>query len=691
MSNYCQYVNVFQGCGKINLPDPDGIAATWHFNKGLCGNTTPAAARPFGKMTCCSYSGGYSAGYGNLKDNYGGHIETMFEGKKLMGFSHLHQSGVGYIKTFYNYALTTPFYGALSQKNNLCTLESESACPGYYATNILEKGIFCELTVSHQVAFHRYTFFRRGGRIAINFGNDGLCQDNPGIFGLPGDAVVTLVDRNTVEASVTLRGLKLYFYVKVEGPIKETKLWADDHELTVSHLKICAGEKRTFGPVFDLEEPATVEIKLSISAKDMAFAKKSVQQEKQNFDQTRISAQQEWEQRLSAIEIETDDCRQKEIFYSNFYHSLIKPSDWSGENFLEPNENDFMVDFATLWDQYKTQIPLIMSLYPDIGRKIVNTFLSYARTLGYMPHTLLLDGFYAQEDFEQAQMLASLTIVDAFDRGIAADYEEALELLLADANRSVGMKEYLETGRCQRIAQTLDIADGCAAIARLALALGKRSIYEVYKNLSSRWKGVFDPYTGLLRTDSLFYEGNHWNYSFHLLFHMQQRVALAGGAKRFADLLDRFFGFSCPDDVSGRFEGFNNETDMETPYAYYYANRHDRLCEVMDACVRFSFTTGEGGIPGNNDSGALSSCFLWNAIGLFPLPGQNRMLIGSCFYPKVTMHLGNGKTLVITTRGKGIYVEKAQWNGVTLSDFAISVEKFMQGGTLILTKTERRP
>ena len=31
----------------------------------------------------------------------------------------------------------------------------------------------------------------------------------------------------------------------------------------------------------------------------------------------------------------------------------------------------------------------------------------------------------------------------------------------------------------------------------------------------------------------------------------------------------------------GRFEGFNNEPDMESPYAYVYAGRQDRANEVV--------------------------------------------------------------------------------------------------------------
>ena len=61
--DYTKYVDVFYGNGEIDLPKPEGIAKTWQLLKGLCGNTSPAAALPFGKFTCGPYSGGYPTGY----------------------------------------------------------------------------------------------------------------------------------------------------------------------------------------------------------------------------------------------------------------------------------------------------------------------------------------------------------------------------------------------------------------------------------------------------------------------------------------------------------------------------------------------------------------------------------------------------------------------------------------------------
>lgn len=129
MNKTYDYVNVFQGSGEIDLPCPKGIAATWLFIKAQCGNTTPAAAYPFGKATVCAYTGGYPTGYGDRRPNTCGKPRKI-KNPYVRGFSHMHASGTGGIHAYYNYALTSPILG-----NALCPIEekliAEAAHPGY--------------------------------------------------------------------------------------------------------------------------------------------------------------------------------------------------------------------------------------------------------------------------------------------------------------------------------------------------------------------------------------------------------------------------------------------------------------------------------------------------------------------------------------------------------------------------------
>ena len=181
---------------------------------------------------------------------------------------------------------------------------------------------------------------------------------------------------------------------------------------------------------------------------------------------------------------------------------------------------------------------------------------------------------------------------------------------------------------------------------------------------------------------------------------MDERVKLAGGKESFSGLLDDFFGFGkeslkqithqgadreISETAYHRFQGFNNECDLEAPYAYIYAGRHDRLCEIIHACVTDSYKTGKGGLPGNNDSGGLSACFVWNALGLFPVPGTGEFLLGSPHIKKAEIKLSSGNDLFITADNlspENYQVESIAFNGKTIENYTISAKELMQGGKL---------
>ena len=177
----------------------------------------------------------------------------------------------------------------------------------------------------------------------------------------------------------------------------------------------------------------------------------------------------------------------------------------------------------------------------------------------------------------------------------------------------------------------------------------------------------------------------------------------------FAELLDEFFGYGAEDVTLptdpcdskpvddgmklGRFEGFNNESDTEAPFSYIYADRHDRTCEVVRAGMKYMFSTGRGGLPGNNDTGALSSYYVFAALGLFPVAGQDLFLIGSPFVSKAVVELFNGNVLTITAANcseENIYVESVKFNGMELDGFRVPASELLRGGKLEFVMTGKK-
>lgn len=665
--DYCKYVNVFQGCGEIDLPKAEGIAAKWFFIKAGCGNTCPAATVPFGAMSASPYSGGYPTGYGNHLPNSHSRPAKFEGGDKLLGFAHIQHSGVGAIGYYYNYALTVPKYSDSDERR---FPKSENAEPGYYSC-VLDD-ILCELTASKKTAFHRYTFGKENGFVSIDFSNNGLSI--PTIEkSKVNELTVQKHSKCIAVASAKIEGISIFFAVKGNSEV----------EITENKAIYKAVNKNSL-------------INLSISLKSIDNALNNLSGD---FDTARKNAYDEWNNVLSRIKIEAKNEEIKEIFYSNLYHSFIKPSDWSGESFIYGEDKPFMSDFATLWDMYKTALPLIFMTDKCISESICETLLLTGEKLGNLPNCIGLTDKY-KEFSEQARMLGAYVLITAYRYGINLDPHRMVKVICDDVF-APNKKDFVVDGKCRSHTWMLDMADCCALASELANEIGEKEIAEKLKPLSTQWVKCFDSETGLLKSDSDYYEGTLYNYSFRQMIDMNKRIEIAGGKEEFIKLLDKFFGYGAEDVINPtnpfdyspveegiklhRFEGFNNETDTETPFSYNYVNRHDRICEIIRAGMKYMFTTGRGGLPGNNDSGALSSYYVLNAVGLFSVAGQDLFILGSPAVDSAEILLSSGKTLKITAinnSDENIYVKKASFNSKPIDNFTLTVKEIMNGGSI---------
>ena len=666
-TDYCKYVNVFHGCGEIDLPKPEGIAAKWFFLKAGCGNTCPAACVPFGAMSVGPYSGGYPTGYGDHKENSHSRPPHFEEGKGLLGFAHLQQSGTGAIGYYYNYALVTPKTVNCAERR---IPENEYAQPGYYSCSL--DGIKCEISANEKVAFHRYTFEDIGGLVEIDFSNNGLC--------IPGyerknvkNLSLCLID-GIVTASAVIEGIKIFFAVKHNGSAQ-----INDNIIIIKDF----GNQALLSVSISLKNYETVVSRL----KDI-----------KPFDEVKSQSYQMWNLVLSGFDIETKDDRIKRIFYSNLYHSLIKPCDWSGESFIY-EEEPFCVDFATLWDMYKTALPLILLTQKEIGEKTVKTIINLGKALGEIPNSIGICDNYMNHS-SQARMLGAYVLLTAYRYGVETDVDEMLDIICKDAF-SENKKDFTVDGKCSSYTFFLDMADACGNAAQVAIENGRKDVADRLIPLAEKWVEAYSYETGLLKADSEYYEGSLYNYSFRQMVDMDKRIDIAGGKERFVKLLDDFFGFDAPDIVQptdpfnyepvseglklGRFEGFNNESDTEAAFSYIYAGRHDRTCEIIRSGMKYMFTEGRGGLPGNNDTGALSSYYVFAALGLFPVAGQDLFLIGSPLVDEATVKLYNGNMLKISVANnsdKNIYVKSVKFNDAVIDNYKIKASDLVKGGKI---------
>ncbi len=707
-------VDPFIGTEPEDLPPRSGIAATWFWPKPHIGNTHPGACLPFGMVSVMPYSGGYPTGYGRYGKSLEGHPPRFMQELQISGFTHFQQTGVGAIRKYYNYCRVTPFAeecGGLSSVGMLFPITNEEAMPGFYTCVIQPHGIRAEITVTQRGAIHRYTFPKSNGSgLAVDFSHGGIdIEDGRTI---PLRAEYALQGNLGAEACVTMEGLPIRMSLEVSGFDTHTaagSLWEDGDVLSGEKEKAYEYMREStyvpFGVAFcgPTEEGQVVELKVAFSFRSRRKANENRLSAAQEFSVAKRIAKQSWEKGLRRIQIQGGTPAQQRTFYTALYHSLIKPSEAKNESPFWPWDGPFFFDFSTLWDMYKTQLPLVLTLFPEQGAEIVNALLTVVEMEGNFPIGYRLARGYDRFS-HQASALGHVVIADAFHRRLPGiDWERAVTMMTKDLGRAYG-EAFFQEGIVHPLTHTLDLAYGCFCTALIAREVGDTAASDHMLKYATQWKNAFDQ-SGILR-ESTYYEGSRYNYSFRLLHDMASRIKLAGGDASFVKMLDTFFGydaaavqqpgvFPCREEMAegeslGRFEGLNNEPDMESPYAYIYAGRHDRACEVIRAGLTQCYGDTPGGMVGNDDSGGMSSWYVWSALGIFPVAGQDVFLLGSPLFDRAQIQLGRSRSLVIEAVGGGDgrqYVQAVFLNGVQHQRPYLCWEEMASGGILSFEMT----
>jgi len=182
-----------------------------------------------------------------------------------------------------------------------------------------------------------------------------------------------------------------------------------------------------------------------------------------------------------------------------------------------------------------------------------------------------------------------------------------------------------------------------------------------------------------------FYEGNSWTYSLFVPQDVATLIAKTGGTENFVRRVDSFF------DVPKRYD-VGDEPGFLSPYLYLWAGRPDKTAEHVRSILSTNFHDGPDGLPGNDDSGAMSSWYFFGVVGLFPNAGQDVYLIGSPQLPKTILHLSGGKDFIIDaprTSSSNKYVIAATLNGQPYNQSWLRHKDLMAGGTLELTMSDK--
>lgn len=179
--------------------------------------------------------------------------------------------------------------------------------------------------------------------------------------------------------------------------------------------------------------------------------------------------------------------------------------------------------------------------------------------------------------------------------------------------------------------------------------------------------------------DPYFYEATPLAYSSYVPHDMQGLINRHGSPENYVAYLDNLF-------EGGRFN-LGNEPLFLLPYQYIFAGRHDKTAEKVQELMCREFLPATDGLPGQDDSGAISSWFVFSSMGFFPVAGQDIYLIGSPLFTQSKIRLENNQFFEVVAHNlshENIYVQQATLNGKPLHQAWFRHHEIARGGKLVL-------
>ena len=693
------------------------------------GHVFPGASVPFGMVAPGpdQASGGwdYTSGY-------------QYKARKTLGFSNTHISGAGIPEL--GDVLLQPCGGLCwtvkSTDFASTTIKvSENARPGYYSIRLGQHKVKVELTATQRVALQRYTFGKvKQAQVLVDLQHGLQYGDNMRV--LESDVQVD-------QAASEIRGT-----VKIKGWTERQASFVvhfDQAIAQVLQLPARAGEKAPrFVLTFHLPADKTVLSRISLSTVDVDGARKNMREaEGKNFEAVRQEADALWANLLGRIDI-TAPAKQKRIFYSSLYRTMLHPSDIADSDGRVRGPNGKILQargghyYSTLslWDTFRAVHPLLTIIVPERVDGFIQTLLDHHQQQGYLP----LWTAWGQETWTMIGNPALPVIADAVAKGFKGfDQNEALQAMIetSTAKRPNAAKwaqqnwtnydtlGYLpfdkEDG--EAVSKTLEYGVGDDAVARVATMLGQADVADRFKKRAQGYQQLFDsqtqtmrgkdskgawrsPYNPITPTSPLgnpgdYTEANAYQYTLTPALHDPEGLmAQLGGPKGLELWLDRFFTLEMVG--ANKHEGqealigqyaHGNEPSHHITYLYAYTNAPWKGQNLIQRIVRDFYTDKPNGIIGNDDCGQMSAWYVLSTLGFYPVvPASGNFVLGAPQVSAARLSLPEGRQLRVTTShseklGKNTkrfwFAKGASLNGKTIQATRLAYVDLIQGGDLV--------
>ncbi len=602
------------------------------------------------------------------------HTGYEFLAKEIRGFTHNRMEGVG-CQGAGGLILIQPYLGS-GEQIPVLHKKAEDAGPGFYDVETTE-GIAAQI-VSFQ-DYGREVFSFPGGAkgFYLDFSHtfNSAFVDNH--FERQGDRLV-----GAVRAKTTCHVGTYTIYYALEVPL------ASEWRIEGNKIWVTLPE--------DTEE---AEVNIAFSAVDSPSALARLERNMPiSYLELRNAVQQDWNQWLGAIEVQGDPAL-KHMFYSLFYRTLQSPyriteidgSYRATDGQIRKSETPRLHGWA-VWDNYKTQLPLLELAYPAFYQQVASSLSDLYR--------------YGKYDFagptEPANSVrtehAAVVLLDARRKGYDIHLDAIRDSLIRDTARF----DFAKPDKALEAAYDMWAMD--------QLFEGKDPIY---KERAQSYKAVWNKeFKDLSKRDvdrmsaRNMYQGTIRQYRWNVPFDVKGLVELAGGQQAFTEQLDDFY--------DNYYFNRANEPDLQSFTLYNATTTPWRYQEwvhrlALDTVVQYYFNDNSRGIGAHidriyknepkafvrtmdDDAGAMSGWWVLSAIGLHqPLIGEPIYYLSVPFFDEVRL-ANNGKPFYIKRNGAEgeRYIEQILLNGKDLGRVWISRQEIARGGTLEI-KTSKDP
>jgi putative alpha-1,2-mannosidase len=630
----------------------------------------------------------------------------------------------------------------------------ETATPYYYQVLLEDPNINTEYTMTDSTAIYRFTIpAGQPTNLTLNYpGNMDISVINNKII----QGFQSHLASGTVGSGRRGRNgnAAMFFYAELSKPATTYGSYQNGNVVEKSVIK---GEGASLYINYAAGASQVIELRIGSSAGSIAAAHLNLDKEigKATFDQIKNKAKDRWNTELGLIKIKGGTEKQRAIFYSTLYRTraLRMGNVWDTyrsayalQDLIKPQETIKTINgFVKTYEQ--------MGFLPSSGAMIGN----HSTSVIVEAYFKGLRGFDVEKAYAGMRKNAmEATMIPWKDGGHITELEQcyfdkgfypALPIRAdADEKETVGMydrlpyqvrwtptmevKEWVPEvdgwHRRQSVSVTLEHCYDDWCLAQIAQALGKTDDYNRfmkrahnYQNLykpsiglmapktaDSKWVEPFDPkYSGGFAGEGYFAECNSWVYTWSVQHDIQGLINLMGSRQAFTDKLDELFSTGHKMDklaFLGQFPDMTglvgmypqgNEPAYHIPYLYNYAGQpwktQSRLRQLMDLW----YDVTPQGLAGDEDGGATSSWYVFNAMGFYPqCPGRPVFDIGSPLFQETTINVGGGKTFIIEAKNVSAankYIQSATLNGLVWNKPWMNNSDVVKGGRLVLVMGSR--